>query len=154
MTPPALAQPVVTAYTHEAAYDSGHLKVGSIHAAHPERVRSLVLRGVFAARKSELLVAGIIPAAALFEYHYLFQNAAWMEDGELLFPTNMEKIKNIPGAIVQGRYDLVCPPVTAWEVHKAWPKSSLHWVDDAGHSATEPGTTAKLIQVCEELAKL
>lgn len=40
------------------------------------------------------------------------------------------------GAIVQGRYDILCPPTTAWDVHKAWPKSSLHWVDDAGHSAS------------------
>ncbi|KAI3325202.1 prolyl aminopeptidase [Xylariaceae sp. AK1471] len=90
---------------------------------------------------------------ALFESH-CFQKDAWMEDGQLLWPANMEKIKDIPGAIVQGRYDMICPPLAAWEVHKAWPRSSLHWVDDAGHSAGEPGTTAKLIQVCDEFAKL
>ncbi|KAI1425209.1 Alpha/Beta hydrolase protein [Xylaria sp. FL1777] len=91
---------------------------------------------------------------ALFEAHYITKNAVWMEDGELLFPANMEKIKNIPGALVQGRYDMVCPPVTALEVHRAWPKSSLYWVEDAGHASNEPGTTAKLTQVCDELAKL
>ncbi|KAI1161555.1 proline iminopeptidase [Nemania serpens] len=196
--------------------------------AHPERVGSLVLRGVFTVRKSELAIGGIPPAAlffpqewerflaylpenerrdpmrayyaritsedsevavaaarewnrwdlsigtlrpdadgfkalddpewcrthALFESHYLFQNAGFIDDGELLLPANMEKIKDIPGAIVQGRYDILCPPTTAWGVHKAWPKSSLHWVDDAGHSANEPGTTAKLVQVCDELARL
>ncbi|KAF2970729.1 hypothetical protein GQX73_g2754 [Xylaria multiplex] len=196
--------------------------------AHPEKVGSLVLRGVFTVRRSELLCGGKPVAAlffpqqweqfvnflpeneradpmnayyarltsedrevsyaaarewnrydlccgtlkpdigaltelddpewnlthALFEAHYLFQYGAWLQDGELLFPANMEKIKDIPGAIVQGRYDMVCPPVTAWEVHKAWPKSSLHWIGDAGHSTSEPGTTAKLTQVCDELAKL
>ncbi|KAJ2974074.1 hypothetical protein NUW58_g8774 [Xylaria curta] len=65
----------------------------------------------------------------------------------------MEKIKDIPGVIVQGRYDILCPPVTAWELHKAWPKSVLHWIGDAGHTANEPGTTAKLVQACDELAK-
>ncbi|KAI1347426.1 proline iminopeptidase [Xylaria sp. FL0043] len=327
MTPQASPQSIVTPYTHEAAYDAGHLKVGSIHEvyyeqygqkdglpviflhggpggstsqastkffnpavyrvvlmdqrgvgkskprnelkenttqhlsddierlrehlgiskwhmvfggswgsllglyyaqAHPDKVGSLVLRGMFLGRKSELLTGDKPDAAlfypqewedfinflpeneradplnayharlisedrdtaieaarawnrwdlshgtllpdneglkkledaewclthALFESYYLFQNAAWMEDGQLLFPTNIEKIKDIPGAIVQGRYDLVCPPVTAWEVHKAWPKSSLHWIGDAGHDANEPGTTAKLIEVCDELAKL
>ncbi|KAI1171910.1 proline iminopeptidase [Nemania sp. FL0916] len=91
---------------------------------------------------------------ALFESHYLYQNAGFMEDGELLFPENMRKIRNILGVIVQGRYDLVCPPKTASDVHKAWPNSSLHWVDDAGHAPTEPGTLAKLVQVCDDIAKL
>ncbi|KAI1747663.1 proline iminopeptidase [Xylaria castorea] len=197
--------------------------------AHPDRVGSLVLRGVFTARKAELLLPGGVqaPAAslffpqeweaflhflpeserrdpfsayharitskdpaialaaarewnrwdmsigtlwpdadslaklddpewcithALFESHFLDQNGGFMQDGEILFPANMEKIKDIPGAIVQGRYDVICPPMTAWDVHKAWPKSSLHWISDAGHSATEPGITAKLVEVCDELA--
>ncbi|KAI0517514.1 proline iminopeptidase [Xylaria bambusicola] len=91
---------------------------------------------------------------SLFENHYLFQNGAFIEDGQLLFPENMAKIKDIPGAIVQGRYDVLCPPVTAWKVHKAWPRSSIHFVSDAGHAASEPGTAAKLTQVCDELANL
>ena len=79
--------------------------------------------------------------------------------------------------IVQGRYDVVCPPITAWELHQAWPESKLHWVHDAGHSATvsfeqqqwagigereravtdtrqEPGTKQKLIEACDEYAAL
>ncbi|KAI1329024.1 prolyl aminopeptidase [Xylariaceae sp. FL0255] len=91
---------------------------------------------------------------ALFEAYYLFKHAGWMEDGYLLRPENMAKIKDIPGAIVQGRYDVLCPPKTAWEVSKAWPKASLHWIDDAGHSAGEPGTKAKLIEVCDALATI
>lgn len=56
--------------------------------------------------------------------------------------------------IVQGRYDVVCPAVTAWELHKAWPETKLHFIDDSGHGATEPGTMQKLIEVCDEFASL
>ncbi|CAJ2512369.1 Uu.00g053840.m01.CDS01 [Anthostomella pinea] len=91
---------------------------------------------------------------ALFESHYLFKHSGWMEDGYLLRPENMAKIGDVAGAIVQGRYDLLCTPKTAWEVSKKWPKAELHWVDDAGHSAGEPGTTAKLVEACDSLAKI
>ncbi|KAH8678240.1 prolyl aminopeptidase [Xylariales sp. PMI_506] len=88
---------------------------------------------------------------ALFEAHFGI-NGAWLEDGQLLAPENIEKMKHIPGAIVQGRYDLVAPPQTAWELHKAWPISSLYFIDNAGHSASEPGIASKLVQVCDEFA--
>lgn len=92
-------------------------------------------------------------AHARTEAHY-FQNKAWLEDGQLLKKENIDKIRHIssmklltllatksmlttnPATIVQGRYDVVCPPITAWELHKAFPESRLHWVADAGHSAT------------------
>lgn len=92
-------------------------------------------------------------AHARMEAHY-FNNKAWMEDGQLLRKENIDKIRHIPCTIVQGRYDVVCPPITAWDLHMAWPETKLHWVDDAGHSATEPGTKKKLIEVCEEYASL
>ncbi|KAH8890613.1 proline iminopeptidase, partial [Thozetella sp. PMI_491] len=89
---------------------------------------------------------------ALLEAHY-FVNGAWLDEGQLLAPENVEKMKNIRGAIIQGRYDLLTPPQTAWDLHKAWPKSSLYWISDAGHSASEPGITAKLIDICDEFAR-
>jgi proline iminopeptidase len=92
-------------------------------------------------------------AHARMEAHY-FKNKAWMEDGQLLKKENIDKIRHIPVTIVQGRYDVVCPPITAWELHKAWPESKLHWIPDAGHSATEPGTKRKLIEACDEYASL
>jgi proline iminopeptidase len=92
-------------------------------------------------------------AHARMEAHY-FKNKAWLEDGQLLRKENIDKIRHIPVTIVQGRYDVVCPAVTAWELHKAWPGSKLHFIADAGHSATEPGTKKKLIEACEEFAKL
>jgi proline iminopeptidase len=92
-------------------------------------------------------------AHARMEAHY-FKNQAWMEDGQLLKKENIDKIRHIPVTIVQGRYDVVCPPITAWELHKALPESKLHWIPDAGHSATEPGTKRKLIEACDEHASL
>lgn len=92
-------------------------------------------------------------AHARTEMHY-FVNKAWLEDGQLLRKENIDKIRHIPATIVQGRYDVVCPPITAWELHKAWPESKLHWADDAGHAATEPSTKKLLIETCQEYARL
>ncbi|KAH8659876.1 proline iminopeptidase [Xylariales sp. PMI_506] len=88
---------------------------------------------------------------ALIESHY-FKHKAWLKEGQLLL--NAEKMSHIDGAIVQGRYDLITPPQTAWELHKAWPRSSLYWIDAAGHSSAEPGVLAKLVEVCDKFAKL
>ncbi|CAG9970423.1 unnamed protein product [Clonostachys byssicola] len=90
---------------------------------------------------------------ARIECHY-FINGAWLEDGQLLKPSNLERIKHIPCHIVQGRYDIVCPPRTAQDLHLGLPQSKLHIIPDAGHSANEVGTKAKLIEVCDEIAKL
>ncbi|KAF1349488.1 proline iminopeptidase [Lizonia empirigonia] len=92
-------------------------------------------------------------AHARTEAHY-FDNKAWLEEGQLLKKENIDKIRHIPTTIVQGRYDVVCPPITAWELHKAFPESKLHWVSDAGHSATEPGTKKKLIETCDAYVSL
>jgi proline iminopeptidase len=59
------------------------------------------------------------------------------------------KIRDIPGVIVQGRYDVVCPMASAWDLHRAWPEADLRIVPDAGHAATEPGTTHELISATD-----
>jgi len=97
--------------------------------------------------------AAYLLAHARMEAHY-FNNKAWLEEGQLLKKENIDRIRHIPCAIVQGRYDVVCPPVTAWALHRAWPETHLHWIADAGHSATEPGTKRKLVEVCEGFAGL
>ncbi|KAH8689679.1 proline iminopeptidase [Talaromyces proteolyticus] len=90
---------------------------------------------------------------ALLEAHY-FSHAAWLTDEQILFKQNVDKIRHIPTTLVQGRYDIICAPQTAWELHNAWPESRLIWIADAGHSAKEPGTQSKLIEVCDEYANL
>ncbi|KAJ9157018.1 Proline iminopeptidase [Coniochaeta hoffmannii] len=90
---------------------------------------------------------------ARLECHY-FLNRGFMEDGHILRPESLGKIRGIPMSVVQGRYDLVCPPQTAYELRQGLPESRLFWVPDAGHSATEPGIRQKLIEVCDEYAQL
>ncbi|KAJ5809880.1 uncharacterized protein N7503_002098 [Penicillium pulvis] len=88
---------------------------------------------------------------ALMEAHYAVHHF-WLEDGQILRRENLEKIAHIPTTIIQGRYDMVCPPQTAWELHRALPKSKLIWVADAGHSPKEPGTKAELLKACDEFS--
>jgi proline iminopeptidase len=184
---------------------------------HPERVRALVLRGIFLLRRSELLwfyqegasqlfpdawedyLAPIPPkergdmmaayhkrltsknakvraeaakawsvwegttsklitdpklikrfaggkfadAFARIECHYFVNNGFLDTDDQLL--RNAKKIRKIPGVIVQGRYDVVCPMRSAWDLHKAWPEAKLVVIPDSGHSMTEVGIRRALI---------
>ena len=81
-------------------------------------------------------------AFARIESHY-FVNGAFLEEDQLL--RDVEKIRHIPGVIVQGRYDMVCPLTSAWDLHRAWPEADLQIVPDAGHSITEPGIVDRLV---------
>jgi len=91
-------------------------------------------------------------AFARIECHYFINNCFFDEENFLL--KNVDKIRHIPGVIVQGRYDLPCPVVSAWELHKAWPESELIIVPDAGHSMTEPGIRSALIEATDKFANL
>lgn len=82
-------------------------------------------------------------AVARIECHY-FINRGFLESEDQLL-RNVERIRHIPAVIVQGRYDVVCPPQTAWNLHKAWPEAEFHFVPDAGHSALEASNTHQLI---------
>ena len=74
----------------------------------------------------------------------------FLEEGQLL--RDVGKIKDIPGIIVQGRHDICTPPVSAWELKKAWPEAELWIVHDAGHSAGEPGIIDGLVRATDKLA--
>lgn len=94
--------------------------------------------------------AGFADAFARIECHY-FVNGGWMDDGQLLRKDNIDKIRHIPATIVQGRYDVVCPAMTAWELHKQWPEAKFILVDAAGHSAVEPGIEKALVEATDAL---
>ncbi len=81
---------------------------------------------------------------ARIECHYFINNAFFQSNNYLL--ENVEKIRKIPGIIVQGRYDVVCPARSAWDLHRAWPEAQLQIIPDAGHAASEPGIRSALIQ--------
>ena len=83
---------------------------------------------------------------ARLEVHYMRTNRFVPNDALL---RGVERIRHIPGAIVQGKYDLLCPPVTAVALHKAWPESTLQIIEDAGHSAFEPGIRAALVTIMD-----
>ena len=87
---------------------------------------------------------------ARIECHY-FVNDAFLEPNQLL--RDMAKIAHLPGIIVHGRYDAICPLDNAWALHQAWPNSELQIIRDAGHSAAEPGITDALIRAAEQMAR-
>jgi proline iminopeptidase len=87
-------------------------------------------------------------AMARIEVHY-FRNNRYQPEDQLL--RRIDRIRHLPATIVQGRYDLLCPPITATELHRAWPGSRLILVEDAGHSATEPGIRSALVTATDEI---
>ena len=89
-------------------------------------------------------------AMARIETHY-FVNKGFIDENHIL--NSMQSIKDIPGRIVHGRYDMVCPLDNALSLHQQWPNSELVIVRDAGHSASEPGTVDALIRVVADIAK-
>ena len=84
---------------------------------------------------------------ARIEAHYFIHNAFFETDNYLL--ENVDKIRHIPAVIVQGRYDVVCPMMSAWELHRAWPEAEFIIVPDAGHSVTDPGITSALVDATD-----
>ncbi len=82
-------------------------------------------------------------ALARIECHYFVHDAFFESDDWLI--QHVGAIRRIPGVIVQGRYDVVCPAMSAWELHKTWPEAELQIVPDAGHHALEPGIVDALV---------
>lgn len=88
-------------------------------------------------------------AFARLENHY-FSNGCFLgEDGALM--QGLSKMQHISGTIVQGRYDMICPPQTAWHLHRAWGRSRLEMVPVAGHALSEPGISRELARVMNSL---
>jgi proline iminopeptidase len=89
-------------------------------------------------------------ALAKIETHYFVNQGFFEREDQLL--DGVERIRDIPAVIVQGRYDVVCPPVTAFELARRWPEAEFVLVPDAGHSAFEPGIARALIEATARLA--
>jgi len=104
----------------------------------------------------ELLAQFTEPEAALalarIEAHYFVNNCFFESDNFLV--ENVGRIRHIPGVIVQGRYDIVCPMMSAWELHRAWPEADLIVVPDAGHAALETGITSALVEATDRFRGL
>jgi proline iminopeptidase len=86
-------------------------------------------------------------AFARIENHYFVHGCWFSPESQLL--DRVDRIRHIPAVIVQGRYDVVCPVESAWELHRAWPEAELKIVGDAGHSAMEPGNVDQLVRATD-----
>lgn len=86
---------------------------------------------------------------ARIECHY-FKYNSFLEENQIL--KNIQVLAEVPGIIVQGRYDIICPMESAWELHQAWDTSVLRVIPDAGHAASEPGIVSELVKSCDDLA--
>jgi len=88
-------------------------------------------------------------AFARIENHY-FVHRGWLDEGQLL--RDARRLADIPGVIVQGRYDMACPTETAWALHKAWPEARFELIEGAGHAYNEPGILDALIRATDAFA--
>ena len=91
-------------------------------------------------------------AFARIECHYFVNGGFFRTPAQLL--EDVYRIRHIPAVIVQGRYDVVCPIRSAWDLHRAWPEADLQIVPDAGHAASEPGILSRLVAATERFAEL
>ncbi len=90
-------------------------------------------------------------AFSRIECHY-FVHGGWLEaDNQLIRDAKM--LKHVPGVIIQGRYDVVCPAETAWALHKAWPQAKFVMVEDAGHNSRENGIASALVDAANSFRK-
>jgi len=94
--------------------------------------------------------ANFAAAFARIECHYFINRGFLKTDAQLL--EQAHRLKSIPGVIVQGRYDVVCPMTSAWDLHRAWPEALFRVVPDAGHSAFEPGTIHELVTATDRFS--
>lgn len=94
--------------------------------------------------------ADYVRAFARLENHY-FINGGFLDDDRQIL-RRMDRIAHLPGVIVQGRFDMICPPAAAWNLAAAWPAARLNMVPRAGHALSEPGISAALVRAMDDLA--
>ncbi len=89
-------------------------------------------------------------AFARLENHY-FHHDGWLDANHQIL-ARTDRLAGIPGVIVQGRYDMICPPVSAWTLAQGWPQARLVLVGRAGHALSEPGISAELVRTMDRFA--
>jgi proline iminopeptidase len=88
-------------------------------------------------------------AVSRIECHY-FINDCFLAPDQLI--RDVRRLAAIPGVILQGRYDVVCPPAAAWRLKQAWPEAELRFIADSGHAASEPSTRSALVEATDRFA--
>jgi proline iminopeptidase len=147
--PPSERDDLVGAYHRRLTGDDRHVRMAAARAwATWEGATSkLIPDQALVERYAENETA---EAFARIECHYFVNGAFLRSDAQLL--DEVTKIAHLPGVIVQGRYDVVCPARSAFDLHRRWPKSKLVMVGDAGHSISEPGIVSALVEATDHFA--
>ena len=114
-----------------------------------ERILSEHAPGRVRLDQNSLNSSKALPATPFMEAHY-FQNDCFMKPGQLLAEAG--KLREIPGIVVQGRYDLLCPPATSHALHAVWPQSEIRLVEAAGHSLYDTGVRDAVMKAIADLA--
>ncbi|HEY6867714.1 MAG TPA: prolyl aminopeptidase, partial [Candidatus Eisenbacteria bacterium] len=139
---------VVAAYHRRLTSDDAQVRLEAARCwSRWEAVTSHLLPEAGPARLEEDAVA---LAMARIECHYFVNRGFFSSEDQLL--RGVDRIRHIPGTIVQGRYDIVCPIETAWDLHRAWPEADLVVTPDSGHSAFEPGNSRALVAATDRYA--
>ncbi len=147
--PEAERADLMAAYRKRLTSDDVRVQLEAAHAWSQWEDRTITLRPSIKHSTSHNEDKAAL-AFARIENHY-FVHGGFMEDGQLL--RNAHLLRDIPGIIVQGRYDVCTPMRTAWELHRAWPEAEFHIVDDAGHAFDEPGILARLLEATDRFAQ-
>lgn len=120
------------------------IRYGRIWSAWENALASIQNEGMFGEAPADYA-----RAFARLESHYFINNGFLPEDGWIL--KNRHKIEHLSADIIQGRYDMVCPPQAAWDLAKGWPKAKLQMVGMAGHAMSEPAISEALVQAMAQL---
>lgn len=144
--PPAERGDMVSAYHRRLTHADRRVQARAAAAWSQWEGDTISLRGP-EARPSKFNEEDFTIAFARIECHYFVNKGFFPEEGWIL--KNIDRIKHIPGWIVQGRFDVVTPLDAAWSLHKAWPKANFNIVWDAGHASTEPGVIDGLVRATD-----
>lgn len=139
---------LIAAYHRRLFNDNpaSHMKFAQIWAGWENSLASIESNGQAQAAPSQYALA-----FARIENHYFMNRAFLSEEQQIL--SNMDRIAHIPGHIVQGRFDMVCPPSSAVTLAKSWPSAHLQMVPMSGHALSEPKITSALVTIMSDLAK-
>jgi proline iminopeptidase len=144
--PESLRGDLCDGYWTQLNHDLPEIRAAAANSWAGYEAKSVSLRSSGTAATSGPTASPSAVGLARLEVHYMRSNQ-FVPDDALM--RGVERVRHIPCAIVQGKYDLLCPPITAVALHKAWPESTLHLIEDAGHSAFEPGIRAALVNIMD-----
>jgi len=152
LIPAAEQDDLVAAYRRRLTHEDRNVRAAAARAWSAWEAATVMMRSAESppARAPTGSAADGMIAFARIENHFFFHEL-WLEEGQLL--ANAGKLAGIPGVIVQGRYDVVTPAITSWQLAQAWPKADYRMVEGAGHAFAEPGILHELLQATDRFAQ-